>query len=125
MIAVLLFKLPYNGIWIYWISVVVFILDVILFVTFTCISAARYLCFPEIWPAMIRHSTEPLFLGMFPMGLGILIEMIVNVCVPAWGPWAANFAWTLWWIEGVLSVAICLYLPFVMYVLILPNQVIL
>jgi tellurite resistance protein TehA-like permease len=50
------------------------------------------------------------------MGLGILIEMVVNVCVPAWGPGAVTLAWTLWWIEVVLSVAISLYLPYILYV---------
>lgn len=116
MISILLFKLPYNGAWLYWISVAIFALDVLLFTLFFSISAVRYICYPDIWPAMIKHPTEPLFLGTCPMGLGIIIEMIINVCVPAWGPWAATLAWTLWWIEVVASIAICLYLPFIMYV---------
>jgi tellurite resistance protein TehA-like permease len=116
MISILLYNLPYNGAWLYWISVVIFVLDIALFILFTSISAARYICYPEIWKAMMRHPTESLFLGTFPMGLGIIIEMIINVCVPAWGQWAATLAWTLWWIEAVISVAICLYLPFLTYV---------
>jgi tellurite resistance protein TehA-like permease len=96
--------------------VAIFALDVFLFTLFFSISTVRYICYPETWQAMIKHPTESLFLGTCPMGLGIIIEMIVNVCVPAWGPWAATLAWTLWWIEVVTSVAICLYLPFLMYV---------
>jgi tellurite resistance protein TehA-like permease len=115
-VSILLYKLPYNGAWLYWISIVVFVLDIALFTLFVSISAARYICYPEIWQAMIRHSTESLFLGTWPMGLDIIIEMIINVCVPAWGPWAATLAWTLWWIEVVISIAICFYLPFIMYV---------
>lgn len=116
MISILLFKLPYNGAWLYWISVAIFALDVFLFTLFFSISTVRYICYPEIWQAMIKHPTESLFLGTCPMGLGIIIEMIINVCVPAWGLWAATLAWTLWWIEVVTSIAICLYLPFIMYV---------
>ena len=51
------------------------------------------------------------------MGLATIVNMIVFVCVPAWGNGAATLAWTLWWIDVVLSVACCMYLPFViMYV---------
>jgi tellurite resistance protein TehA-like permease len=115
-IPILLFKLPYNGAWLYWTSVVIFAFDIALFSLFTLISALRYICYPEIWGAMIEHPTESLFLGTYPMGLGIIIQMIINVCVPAWGPWAATMAWVLWWIEVVLSIITCFFLPYTMYV---------
>lgn len=47
------------------------------------------------------------------MGLATIINMIVFVCVPAWGPWAATLAWTLWWIDVVLSLGTNLLLPFI------------
>lgn len=120
-ISILLYKLPYNGSWLYWISVLIFALDTLLFVSFLIISALRYICYPEIWHAMIRHPTESLFLGTCPMGLGIIVQCIVNICVPAWGSWATDLAWALWWVEVVGSVAICLYLPFVTWVLLLTT----
>jgi tellurite resistance protein TehA-like permease len=112
MVAIILHNLPYNGEWLYWISVVLFAFTVTIFSLFTFISALRYLCYPEIWWAMLRHPTEALFLGTFPMGFGIIAELVTFICVPAWGEWATILAWTLWWIEAVLSVAICFYLPF-------------
>ncbi|KAB5533498.1 voltage-dependent anion channel [Coniochaeta sp. 2T2.1] len=62
---------------------------------------------------MIHHPVVPLFLGAFPMGLATIVEMIVLVCVPAWGSWAMTLAWALWWIDSIISIAICYYLPFV------------
>lgn len=51
------------------------------------------------------------------MGLATIVNMVVFVCVPAWGDWAAELAWALWWLDVLLSVSTCLYLPFiVMYV---------
>jgi tellurite resistance protein TehA-like permease len=47
------------------------------------------------------------------MGLATIINMIVLVCVPAWGPWAVTFVWVLWWIDVVLAVATNFYLPFI------------
>jgi hypothetical protein len=45
----------------------------------------RYSLYPALWTAMIRHPTQSLFLGTFPMGLAMIINMIVFVCVPVWG----------------------------------------
>lgn len=89
-VSILLHNLPYNGDWLYWISVVVFCLNIALFVTFTVISIVRYTVFPEIWWAMIRHPAQSLFIGTFPMGLATIINMIVFVCVPAWGDGAVK-----------------------------------
>lgn len=51
------------------------------------------------------------------MGLATIVNMIVFICVPAWGNWAAQLAWALWWIDVVLATSTCVYLPFVvMYI---------
>ena len=84
-VSVLLHNLPYNGTWLYWISVIIFALNVILFISFLFISILRYTIYPEIWVAMIRHPAQSLFIGTFPVGLSTIINMIVFVCVPAWG----------------------------------------
>lgn len=119
-VSILLHNLPFNGVWLYWISIVVFALNVFLFVLFTLASIMRYVLYPEIWGVMIRHPTQSLFLGTFPMGLATIVNMIVFVCVPAWGPWTITFAWAMWWIDVVIASATCFYLPFVLFVL--PNE---
>jgi tellurite resistance protein TehA-like permease len=87
-VSILLHNLPYNGVWLHWISVIIFALNVLLFVLFLSISMVRYLVYPGLWTAMIHHPVVPLFLGAFPIGLATIVEMIVLVCVPAWGHWA-------------------------------------
>jgi len=47
------------------------------------------------------------------MGLATIVNMIVFVCVPVWGPWIVTLAWTLWWIDAALAICICCYLPFI------------
>ena len=132
-VSILLHNLPYNARWLYWISVVIFCLNIFLFVFFVLISIVRYTIFRGIFAAMLRHPVQSLFLGTFrgsylrlvlthyqgtiPMGLATIVNMVVFVCVPAWGPHAATLAWTLWWIDVVIAAATCMYLPFViMYV---------
>ena len=89
-VSILLHNLPYNGAWLYWISVAIFALNVLLFVTFLLISILRYTIYPEIWFVMLRHPAQSLFLGTFPMGLATIVNMIVFVCVPAWGSGAVT-----------------------------------
>lgn len=98
-------------------SVIVFCLNILLFITFATISTIRYAVYRGIFRAMLRHPVQSLFLGTVPMGLATIVNMVVFVCVPAWGIWATRLAWALWWIDVVLAASTCLYLPFVvMYV---------
>jgi tellurite resistance protein TehA-like permease len=71
---VLLRNLPYNGVWLYWLSVIVFALNVILFVIFNIISILRYSIYRDIWPLMIRHPVQALFLGTYPMALSTIVR---------------------------------------------------
>ena len=110
----LLHNLPYHARWLDYLSYVVFALNVGMFVLFALISLLRYTLYPEIWTAMIKHPAQSLFIGTFPMGLATIVNMVVFVCVPAWGGNTWKLAWGLWWIDVVFAVASCCYLPFVM-----------
>lgn len=112
--SILLNTLPYNGRWLYWISVVLFAFNVLLFIVFLLITALRYLMYPDIFPVMVTHPAQSMFLGTFPMGLATIINMFCFVCVPAWGVWASYFAWGLWITDAVFSVLTCFVLPFIM-----------
>lgn len=116
MVSVLLNTLPYNGRWLYWISVVIFAVNVFLFVAGCVISLLRYTLYPRTFRAMIAHPVQSRFLGTFPMGLAMIVNMFCHVCVPAWGDWARIFAWVLWIIDAWISVVTALSLPFLLYV---------
>src|SRR6266516_321468 len=62
-VSILLFDLPYNARWIYWISVVVYCLNIALFVAFTSISVLRYTIHKGLFVAMLKHPVQSLFLG--------------------------------------------------------------
>lgn len=48
------------------------------------------------------------------MGLATIINMVVFVCVPAWGEWVKYLAWGLWIFDAVVSVLTALSLPFIL-----------
>lgn len=95
-VSILLHNLPYNGSWLRYISIIIFVLNIFLFVLFTMISILRYTLYPEIWGAMIRHPAQSLFLGTFPMGLATIINMTVFVVIPVWGHWAVTLVSFTW-----------------------------
>ena len=113
-VSILLHQLPYNGSGLQIISVIFFVFNIVLFVLFTAISCLRYILEPRIFPAVLRHPHQSLFLATFPVGLATLINMTILVCVPVWGHGMATFAWVLWWIVSLLALATCFHLTYVM-----------
>jgi hypothetical protein len=77
-VSILLFDLPYNARWIYWISVVVYCLNIALFVTFTGISILRYTCYKGIFTAMLKHPVQSLFLGGYLQSYGDYLSSIAR-----------------------------------------------
>ena len=108
--ANLFYFMPYNARWLYWLSIVFFCLNIVLFTLAFLTSFLRYTLYPEIWTVMIRDPNNSLFLGTIPMGFATIVEMFIFICVPAWGPWATTFAWVLWMIDTVVAAAVTLSL---------------
>lgn len=104
--ANILHTIPWQADWLYYLSIVFFVLNVCLFTAAMIISILRYTIWPEIWTVMIHDPTNSLFLGTAPMGFGTIINMWVAVCVPAWGNWAAYFGLGLWIVDAVAAVSV-------------------
>jgi tellurite resistance protein TehA-like permease len=109
-VSILLISIPYQGRWLYWLSVIFFVLNTVLFSLALTISFLRYTLYPEIWFVMIADATNSLFLGTIPMGFATLVEMWIFVCIPAWGSWAITFGWVAWMIDCVAAAAVTLSL---------------
>jgi tellurite resistance protein TehA-like permease len=112
--SILLHQVPYHAHWLNIISYIFFVLNIVLFLLFTVVSCLRYIMYPRLILAVLRHPHQSLFLATFPVGLATLINMIILVCVPAWGQGMAIFAWVLWWIDSVLALTTCFHLTWVM-----------
>ncbi|KAK4547906.1 hypothetical protein LTR36_010625 [Oleoguttula mirabilis] len=104
--ATILITIPWKADWLYYLSIVFFVLNVCLFSMAFIASFLRYTIWPEIWTVMIQDATNSLFLGTIPMGFATIVEMWVFVCVPAWGQWAVYVAWALWMIDSIVAVSV-------------------
>jgi C4-dicarboxylate transporter/malic acid transport protein len=97
------------------IGTVFFFANIVFFCVFTSVSIARYVLYPWVFGLMINDANQSLFLGTFPMGLATIVNGIVLIAVPHYGQWAIDLAWTLWWIDVVLSLITCLGMPAVIF----------
>ena len=105
-VAVIFSAIPWDARWLYWMSVIFFALNTLLFSLALGLSVLRYSIWPEIWTVMIEDPNNSLFLGTVPMGFATLIEMWVHVCVPAWGEWAAYVAFAMWVADCIVAVTV-------------------
>ena len=113
-VANLLATIPFKTDFLYYASIVFFILNTILFAMALVISVLRYSLYPEIWSVMIRDPTNSLFLATCPMGFATLIEMWVFICVPIWGDWAKTFVWAMWIVDVVAAALATASLTFIL-----------
>lgn len=97
------------------IGTVFYVANICLIVLFTLLSAARYSIFPWAFERMLRHEGQSLFLGTIPMGLATIVNATVLIAVPAYGQWARDLAWVLWWIDVFLTLLSTFGIPMIMF----------
>ncbi|PSR86974.1 sulfite transporter Ssu2 [Coniella lustricola] len=113
-VTLLLITIPFQATWLYWLSVVFFVLNTMLFVAAFFISLLRYSLYPEIWMVMIRDPTNSLFLGTVPMGFATLVESWFILCCPYWGDWSVVLAWVAWMVDSIVAFAVTVSLMFLL-----------
>ncbi|KAF9741482.1 hypothetical protein PMIN06_010573 [Paraphaeosphaeria minitans] len=113
-VSLLFITIPFQARWLYWLSVIFFCLNTLLYFAFLVISILRYTLYPEIWKVMVADRTNSLFLGCIPIGFATLVEAWVFLCVPYWGSWAVTFAWICWMIDSVVAVAVTVSLAVIL-----------
>ena len=80
-------------------------LDVMLFVLFTGLYAARWIFFFEGARQIFWHPVLSMFLGAIPMRLATIINGLLVFGAPLWGESAVSVAHVLWWADAAMSVA--------------------
>lgn len=105
-VAVIFATIPWEARWLYWMSIIFFALNTLLFLLALGISVLRYTIWPEIWTVMIEDPNNSLFLGTVPMGFATLINLWISVCVPAWGEWTQYVALAAWLVDCIVAVTV-------------------
>lgn len=113
-VSILLITIPFQASWLYWLSVIFFVLNTLLFTAAFTISFLRYTLYPEIWTVMIHDPNNSLFLGTMPMGFATLIQSWYHLCCPYWGHWSIYVGWAAWMLDSVAAFAVTVSLMFLL-----------
>lgn len=113
-VSVLFISIPFQHPVTYYLSIIFFVLNLLIYSLAAITSILRYTLYPEIWTVMIQDPTNSLFLGTVPMGFSTLINSFLLLCAPTWGPWATYFAFSLWIVDAVASISVTLSLSFIL-----------
>lgn len=91
------------------------LLNIVLFVTFSCLYAARWIFFFGGASRILGHSVVSMFFGAIPMGLATIVNGFLVFGIDYLGGAAVGIATTLWWIDMALAVASGVFIPFLMF----------
>jgi len=112
-LAVIQFPVPVPGA--YDIAGGLWLFDILLFVLFTVLYAARWVFFFDSARQILGHPVASMFLGAIPMGLATIINGLLAFGVQLWGRPAVSIAHALWWADVAMSIGCGLLVPFLMF----------
>ena len=95
-----------EGLWLF---------NIVLFVVFTAMYAARWVMFFDEARRIFGHSTVSMFFGTIPMGLATLINGFLLFGLPRWGDGVIHIAQALWWLDVAMSLACGVLIPYMMF----------
>ncbi|MBB3243415.1 C4-dicarboxylate transporter/malic acid transport protein [Pseudomonas sp. Tn43] len=95
-----------EGLWLF---------NIVLFVVFTAMYAARWIMFFDEARRIFGHSTVSMFFGTIPMGLATLINGFLLFGLPRWGDGVIHIAQALWWLDVAMSLACGVLIPYMMF----------
>ncbi|RKT99086.1 C4-dicarboxylate ABC transporter [Burkholderia sp. Nafp2/4-1b] len=97
------------------IAMTLWCIDIVLYLVFAVMFAARWILFPSTILPMLRHPLQSMFLGALPMGLVPIINGIVLFAGDRFGTQAYSLAHALWWFDAVLAVVVAVGVPYLAF----------
>ena len=91
------------------------LLNIVLFLTFSALYLARWILYFDEARRVFGHSTVSMFFGTIPMGLATLINGLFTFGLPSWGNAVLPLAELLWWLDVAMSLACGVLIPFLMF----------
>ncbi|KAH7257895.1 voltage-dependent anion channel-domain-containing protein [Fusarium tricinctum] len=97
-LANLLGEQPYTFTGLQTIGKIFYILNLVLFLTFTALIAARFIMKPRAFSTSLHHPSESFFFGAFWVSLALILTGAQSYGGPATGPWFTTAIRVVFWI---------------------------
>jgi len=112
-------NLPWQFSGLHVISTVLFVLNIVLFLTFSAVLIARWAMYPvETYRKTFADTEEIAFLGAPVIAYFTIVAQVGITCSTAWGHSFTVLAYVLWWIGVAWILTICTML----YICLAKNQ---
>jgi C4-dicarboxylate transporter/malic acid transport protein len=114
-LALALAQLPVSIPGLHAIAEALWLFNIVLFLVFTAVYAARWVLFFDEARRIFGHSTVSMFFGTIPMGLATIINGFLVFGLPRWGDGVIQLAEVLWWLDVAMSLACGVLIPYMMF----------
>jgi C4-dicarboxylate transporter/malic acid transport protein len=114
-LSAVLTQLPVHVPGIFQLAEALWMLNIVLFLSFSVLYAARWVMFFDEARLIFGHSTVSMFFGTIPMGMATIINGLLTFGLPRWGQGVLPLAEALWWLDVVMSLACGVLIPFMMF----------
>ena len=114
-LSAVLVQLPVAVSGLFQLAEALWLLNIVLFLTFSALYIARWVMFFDEARRVFGHSTVSMFFGTIPMGLATLINGLLTFGLPRWGDAVLPLAELLWWLDVAMSLACGVLIPFLMF----------
>ena len=128
-VSILVYRWPYPFSGVETIAIVVWLMNVAIFLLLLVLSIIRYILWPRAFLYAIKHpvqacllwrlprETANLFSSSFSIGLSTIVIMLSYVSVPKWGEPMVIFSEALFWINAAIALLTCFGIFALMYFL--------
>jgi C4-dicarboxylate transporter/malic acid transport protein len=114
-LSAVLTQLPVQIPGLFQLAEALWMLNVVMFLTFAILYTARWVMFFEQARRVFGHSTVSMFFGTIPMGMATIINGLFTFGLPRWGDGVLPLAEALWWLDVAMSLACGALIPFMMF----------
>ena len=114
-LALILPQLPGIGVVLQPVAEGLWWFDVVLFLLFSGLYAARWTLFGHEARRIFAHSVVSMFIGTIPMGLATILSGALAFALPRFGSGVIPVVEALWWLDVALAVACGVGIPYLMF----------
>lgn len=114
-ISSLLETLPFQFRGLRTISIIIFMINIIIFCVLTLLSIARYIIFPSLFNITLNHPQQSMFIGAIPMGLSTIVSYCSLVIIKEYS-WGTNLTFVLWCIQLFFTGFSCFVVPYYIFI---------
>lgn len=108
-IAVVIAQQPFTFHGLKTIGKIFFILDFVLFITFTICISIRFIKDPAMLGHSLHHPQESFFFGTWWVSIALILNCMQAYAVPACGPWLVTALEVLFWMYAGCALLVAIF----------------